>query len=199
MSQVTEGQLRDIISLKAHRDPAFRKQLISNPKATVEGILGSSLGSVSVAVVQDTDSLITMVIPPAATDELSEDQLEAVAGGFLDATLGSSVLGDGMLCIGGGLINTRPFRAPHHSTTPPGLVGGGAAVPRPGEVTLAHHGVLFLDELPEFRKNVLEVLRQPLEEMRITIARAVGSAHNTNCVIGDINHSGILISEQANT
>ncbi len=107
MSQVTEGQLRDIISLKAHRDPAFRKQLISNPKATVEGILGSSLGSVSVAVVQDTDSLITMVIPPAATDELSEDQLEAVAGGFLDATLGSSVLGDGMLCIGGGLINSK--------------------------------------------------------------------------------------------
>ena len=108
MSQVTEGQLRDIISLKAHRDPAFRKQLITSPKTTVEGILGTSLGAnVSVAVVEDTDNKITMVIPPAATDELSEDQLEAVAGGFLDATLGSSVLGDGMLCIGGGLINSK--------------------------------------------------------------------------------------------
>ena len=107
MSQITEGQLRDIISLKAHRDPAFRKQLTSNPKAVVEGILGSSLGSVSVSVVEDSDSRITLVIPPAATDELSEDQLEAVAGGFLDATLGSSVLGDGMLCIGGGLINSK--------------------------------------------------------------------------------------------
>ncbi len=107
MSQVTEGQLRDIISLKAHRDPNFRAQLKSNPKATVEGILGSSLSGISVSVVEDTDNAITLVIPPAASEELSEDQLEAVAGGFLDATLGSSVLGDGMLCIGGGLINSK--------------------------------------------------------------------------------------------
>lgn len=107
MSQVTEGQLRDIISLKAHRDPNFRSQLKSNPKATVEGILGSSLSGISISVVEDTDNAITLVIPPAASEELSEDQLEAVAGGFLDATLGSSVLGDGMLCIGGGLINSK--------------------------------------------------------------------------------------------
>lgn len=79
------------------------------------------------------------------------------------------------LNIGGGLIHTRPFRAPHHSTTPPGLVGGGASIPRPGEVTLAHHGVLFLDELPEFSRVTLEVLREPIESGEVVLARASGT------------------------
>ncbi len=89
----------------------------------------------------------------------------------LDATQVHSVAG--LLENGGpGILSERPFRAPHHTTSDAGMIGGGTGSPRPGEVSLAHHGVLFLDELPEFHRNVLELLRQPLEEGSVSIARS---------------------------
>ncbi|MBI1944667.1 MAG: ATP-binding protein [Deltaproteobacteria bacterium] len=81
----------------------------------------------------------------------------------------------GGLNVGGGLVSCRPFRAPHHSTTAPGLVGGGAPAARPGELSLAHHGVLFLDELPEFSRVALETLIDPIATGEVTLARASGT------------------------
>ena len=97
------------------------------------------------------------IMPPMSLDEAVEaTKIHSVAG-----KLGENI----------GLMIKRPFRAPHHLTSQVALIGGGQS-PQPGEVSLAHNGVLFLDELPEFGRNVLEVLRQPLEDRMITISRA---------------------------
>jgi magnesium chelatase family protein len=81
----------------------------------------------------------------------------------------------GLLPAGGGLVTEPPFRAPHHGISAPGLVGGGSRL-RPGEISLAHRGVLFLDELPEFRRDVLEGIRQPIEEKKVAVARVAGTS-----------------------
>jgi magnesium chelatase family protein len=90
----------------------------------------------------------------------------------LEVTRLHSVAG---LLAGAGLVTARPFRAPHHSVSLAGLLGGGSGYLRPGEVSLAHHGVLFMDELNEFRRDALEALRQPLEDGRVVVTRVVGS------------------------
>jgi magnesium chelatase family protein len=103
---------------------------------------------------------IATIIPPMSLEEAIETtKIHSIAG---------------LLTAEQSFVPTRPFRSPHHTISDVGLLGGGA-IPNPGEVSLAHNGVLFLDELPEFHRSTLEVMRQPLEDGRVTVSRAAGS------------------------
>jgi magnesium chelatase family protein len=103
---------------------------------------------------------LTTILPPLTLEE------------SLETTKIHSIVG--LLKPGQALVTRRPFRAPHHTASDAGLLGGNAN-PTPGEISLAHHGVMFLDELPEFKRTVLETMRQPIEEGRVTISRAAGT------------------------
>jgi len=120
---------------------------------------------------------ILMVGPPGSGKTMLARRLPSILPAMSDAealevTKIYSIAG--LMKSNSGLISSRPFRNPHHTVSDAGMIGGGR-LPKPGEVTLSHNGVLFLDELPEFPRQVLEVLRQPIEEGEVTISRVSAS------------------------
>jgi len=137
-------------------------------------VRGQSLARRALEIAAAGGHNLLLIGPPGAGKTMMARRMPGILPALsfdeaLEVTAIHSVAG--LLSPGGGLVRQRPFRAPHHTISEVALVGGGST-PRPGEISLAHHGVLFLDEMPEFTRRALEVLRQPLEEGCVRIARA---------------------------